>query len=217
MMNPEYPRIDRYGFTLIEVVIALAILSILSVLLFSSTRVSIRRLDVLNRTFNTDFNHRLVIKTVRNVLTETQPLMQRLGERRILLFSGRRDSMQAVVPLPSHRGGPGLYTITIGAGSGNHRGDVVMRYEPHIGGSPSRAESVTLFADTRISFRYFGLMQDQNALAWVGSWEAQRKLPKLIEFSLTNETDRHGGETHTVPLRLEFGPGQPQWTIGDGT
>lgn len=203
------------GFTLVEVMVSLAVFSMLSALLFASLQISVSRLDALDNASVEKENHRLVVETLRKILGETQPLVLASGDQRTLQFSGGRGRLEGVMPLPSHRGGPGLYRVTIGAGSGKNRTNVMLTYRPHVGDKLPQPETVILFENSTISFRYFGQTLDRDLNSWVRNWIGQRKLPRLIEYTLGGESASGLSETHTVPIRLQFGPRQPQWTLAD--
>ncbi len=206
------------GFTLIEVLIAIAIFAIVTVMLYSGLYGATKRLAVIDDAIEQSQNNHLVVATLRKLVAQTQPIFETDGNHRRLRFSGRRDEFNAVIPLPSHRGGPGLYNVTIQTRRGAAGDRVEMIYSPLVGAAYDEPESIAVFDSKKVEFSYYGRANDESPPNWSSVWLNRDRLPSLVRMELKGRDVLAEPKAFVFPLRLRFGPRQPQWVIhGNGT
>lgn len=196
------------GFSLMEVLAALALLALLLVGVYSGIRTathsvrsgsaSIERLDQI----------RSAQQFLRRELAQAmaQPIA-RDDKGDAIYFKGSAREMQYVAPLPGYLGklGPQLQQLQlVDDGAGGLRLELRLALLPPDGTPPQAlGEPQVLFDHIREgSFQYRGADPDGAALPWAGEWSSDRSLPQLVRIELQPQ-DRASWPRLDVPLRIE--------------
>lgn len=180
--TPRKVRADG-GFTIMELLVALAILALVVAMIPQALRMSGQATAMSARVERQD-----EIASVRQVIESrlrgTLALVERDGSATALLFTGRPDAIRFVSPSPTGPAGGGVY---------------VYRIEPAVDAGDSGAALVQslyrsrrrpddpvwsrklLPPGTRVSFRYFGTDTGAQAPGWTPAWRRRDALPQLIE------------------------------------
>ncbi|WP_088343225.1 MULTISPECIES: prepilin-type N-terminal cleavage/methylation domain-containing protein [Rhodomicrobium] len=206
------------GFTLVELLISLVILSLILSLIPATLRIG-------RRVWETDdaFERRQGLDSFRRYveqrLTEALPIHLRDRARGLRIeFSGEPGRLSFVAPAAAGPGGGGVYRfeLTLGdAGSGKaplvlrqslyRIGDAAGMTDAPPAGSPALEhrshEGVAGFA-----LRYFGPPEPNKPGAWHAEWPRRDALPDLVELSFTLGGPSQKIERSIVPLRLKDGP-----------
>lgn len=101
------------GFTLMELLIALVILSIIMLLMFSGLRLGSRAWEGVEAVADRTSELRLARNFIERSLRQTREIRLRLDGRRHLVFTGKQDQLEFVAPLSAHVGIPGLYILRL--------------------------------------------------------------------------------------------------------
>lgn len=186
---PPQARSRHAGFTLVEMVVAMALLSLVMLVLGSSIRsmgASAERVET--RTARTD-EMRVATAFLRDIVGRTAP--QRLETPATgLMFSGAPGGMSWVGVMPARFGPAGrhFFRLAVEQGSDGTSG-LVLRFAPWRWEQKSlpdwtRAESRVLVRDvSEVSFSYEGA---GLAEGWLTAWPAQeQKLPKRLRVLLS--------------------------------
>ena len=200
-------RAGEQGFTLIEVLVSLVLLSLLLALLGGTVRYARATWDAgarLEREAGYD-----AIAFVRARLSEAVPLYEP-GEAGIvrLNFTGAPDSLSFVAPAPNGPAGAGLYryALQVTAGREGTPGALSVRLSPYY---PKRTGDAGELAETHvladrvqsISFRYFGRKSLRAQSEWQTAWTRVDALPDLVEMTIFR-ANRDSPAVMTVELRL---------------
>ncbi len=102
------------GFTLIELVIALALVALITVLLFSGLRLGSRAWDGVDRVAERNAELRSARGFLDRSLSQTRDLVLRFDAQDHQVFAGDATSLEFVAPLSEHVGIPGLYVLRLG-------------------------------------------------------------------------------------------------------
>ena len=214
-----------HGFTLLEVLIALVLFSLLLVMLygalFSGAR-SVRAGDVQARE-NDD--KRLALSFIRRVTGETVPMFQvdRQGTR--VMFRGDNSSLQFISRLPAHYAGSGLYLLEFEA----QDEELLLRHTPldREKGMFEEdvfmdAEAISLLGDIEaIDLDYYGREAPGAEPAWHNAWDNNAQLPELVRFRFiagepgswpplviaVRSRATQGQPALSLPLEEEYGEG----------
>lgn len=185
-------RAGHRGFTLIEVLLALALLAMTFAALFSALYSTRRSVEAGERAAQSNESLRIAQTVVRNYLTGAVPLLFYDGKEHRLAFRGDPDAVRFVVGLPSHRGGGGLRAVRLGADWRGGRRALTFRYAARRAWDPANADSdasaereALLLEDAgEIRFAYFGAQDGDAEPAWRSSWHSDERLPRLVRIEV---------------------------------
>lgn len=195
-------RIDQTGFTLIEVLIALTLLSIMVVLLFTSLRIcaksweqgeskitEVNEVAVVYNFFQRylgsaiplwdDFN-----KTGRKKRTDPATL----DDKRLLSFQGTQHALQFVSFFPASAGRAGMQQFTIQSEDQGNEQLIKVTLTPFFptaeGEEWSKEEVVLLKHVKRFALSYFGVADQSGESRWLDEWQEKTAQPQLVKISL---------------------------------
>ena len=101
------------GFTLIELVIALALIGLIALLLFSGLRLGTRAWEGVETTAEQTAESRSVRNFLTQALAQVRPTQVALEGKKITVFAGDAENLEFVAPLSEHVGTPGLYILRL--------------------------------------------------------------------------------------------------------
>ncbi len=205
------------GLTLVELLVALTLLAILSVMLTGGLRFSARAWESSGSQLEDIERIQAVQRLLRRNLNSAQSSGRSARRRRATpanseqeVFVGSPESVEFYAQLPRHHAQGGLYRIVIdGVAGGGNTNILRIRWRPRETGFPDIAGGETeewtetiLFADIEgIKFEYFGKSDKNEKRAWTNSWTDSRKLPGLVRLSVEfPEGDRRRWPALTVKL-----------------
>lgn len=121
------------GFTLMELLIALVMLSLTTLLLFSGLRLGSRAWEGVETRSERDADLRLARNLIESSLRQARPVELDFDGQRRFLFSGTADQLEFVAPLSAHVGLPGLYVLRFALENdgGGHQRLVLTRWLLH--------------------------------------------------------------------------------------
>jgi general secretion pathway protein J len=102
------------GFTLIELIIALALVALITLLLFSGLRLGSRAWDGVDAVSERDAELRSAHGFMDRALMQSRDLTLTIDGEVRQLFTGGPNSLEFVAPLSEHVGIPGLYILRLG-------------------------------------------------------------------------------------------------------
>ena len=195
-MRRRPPHSIADGFTLVEVLIALTLSSVLAVLLFSGLHTYVlaantgyKHLDNLQASARTT-------AFLRSQLREMVPLtLSGQRRQRQVLFSGNTQRLAYIGNIPSHRSPGGLHHNTLTIDDNGIGAQVTFAYqrllvaedftyEAFIAHAP--ANKRVLFEDLDdASLEYYGAATDDAPAAWSSQWQRVDKLPSLVRLRLS--------------------------------
>lgn len=213
------PRRGEAGFSLLEAMVAVALVGLLSLVLVETARFSrlgyARSLESSDALRDTGETRRLLTGLIERA--EPMTLEDQNGDR-ALFFDGGPDRLTLLAPysalgLPRHRAlaalaaRPGLAVFSIGLeplegeGTGGSTRGLVLRHAPLAPASePGRAlateRPLLLGPAEALAFRYFGPEgDDEDEQAWRESWRLRRAAPVAVSAAIAG-----GGFEASAPL-----------------
>jgi general secretion pathway protein J len=189
-------RRRQRGLTLIEMVLAITILSLILLLLYHSTYTLSRTARAVES--NVEYVDSLVAthRILRRELSQLQPVA--LTDPRnapVPAFSGHRDGMRWLAPLPVHRGAFGLYWLELSVeGSGSSK-RLILEYSPMmrdvaapVGAPPPAAAAdnrvVLLENVERLDCRFLLQEGGTRQALWLPDWSEATRFPAAVRIAV---------------------------------
>ncbi len=189
-------RYRRNGFTLIEVLIAMTLLSVMVVLLFSSLRIAAESWNA-GETKVAEVNTKAVVyQFFKRHLTTIRPLpmldnQQNYQPENQQAFQGLPQSLRFVAGLPAASARKGLQLFQIALDPSNNSTLLVTltpyrETDPDVVLEPVKPE-VLLEHVAGLKFSYFGKIEDIAEAQWRDEWRVADRPPSLIKVSIQLE------------------------------
>ena len=187
------------GMTLVELLVALVLLSFLALMLTGSLRFSIRAWERSEVQMGEVARIRLAQNLIRRYLSAARASKARTRTRRgkvaarPSVFTGGPDHVEFLAPLPAHLGHGGLYRIILDmAARPNGDSDLRIRWRPDQTGFESKLgdgdeewrETILLSSIEDLTFSYFGAVDKKAEADWIGSWESALDTPTIVKLSV---------------------------------
>ncbi|WP_347989602.1 prepilin-type N-terminal cleavage/methylation domain-containing protein [Methylomonas sp. AM2-LC] len=184
------------GFTLIEMLIAMTLLGVMVVLLFSSLKIAANSWNVGEDKVVAVNKKAVVYQFFRQHLTSILPVVQTtqpelLGDATPQpSFIGQAQAMRFVGALPVSSARKGLQIFQIAANT-DDASKLMVALSPFIGGDNAQADKEVLVDHVKsYKFAYFGNIDQIGPGGWMNEWSAD-KLPKLIKVSILLDDDSY--------------------------
>ncbi len=184
------PRSPLAGFTLVELLVAISVFSLVVVLLLAGFRLANQGWDRSIAQVEKVERPRLVHGFIRRYLETAYPLWKKEDSRTVLLFSGSEDGLQFVTGMPAHLGEGGLYIIDVVVKEEEGKEKLLFSRTP---AHPDllqealgqNAKTTTLLNNAQdLSFAYFGAVEKHGEDEWAPRWEMREWLPKLVRLGV---------------------------------
>ena len=210
------PAAADKGFTLLEVLVALVMISFLLVMLYGSLYAGARNWRAGEVRAQENDDKRLVLSFIRQVTGEAIPMFRVDGQDARVMFRGDNSSLQFVSRLPAHHTGSGIYFLKLE----QEHDELLLRYTPLVGNNAMFEEDIFVDAEhisllgniETFDLDYFGRDTPETGPAWHDDWDSMNSLPELIRLSiLTYEPD--SWPPMVIAVRTHALPGLPQLTL----
>ncbi len=216
-MNKRMAR----GFTLVEVMVAVTLFSLVMVMIFNGLHSSSLSWRAGERQIAQNDTQRLELAFLRKLLSQAVPLILIDGDENPLLFKGEEDTVYFVSKLPSHRGGGGLYLLSLHVSQQDDRHTLTMTYQPatpaidlsdHL--DSEHASSLDLIENIEtLTLSYYGDKDDIDEADWHDDWDSNVRLPELISIQIETSQARRFWPELVIPIHNQAIKGQPQFSM----
>ncbi len=203
-MTPHVLNRGR-GFTLIEVLISIALLSIAFTLLLSGFRFTIKAWDAGERTSHRMSDLQVVHRVFNNMLSRAFPVTINDDSDPQFAFEGNPRSLRFAAFLPPYPTAGGLYTIELFLRSEDENELLIMKRstfdaERFFEENPGGEEMLLLKTNRDLSFAYFDAKQQEGA--WSDHWGEAARYPRMVKLAFGD------GEQFwpdiLVPIRIDM-------------
>ena len=178
------------GFTLVEVVIAMALLATIMVLLYSGLTFALRSWDAGDANGRKVADRRLGENFLRREMTELFPMRWKDATAVKFAFEGEQEHLRFVSARPAglQQGGLSLVGLQVGDGPEPRTRHLYMRRaqpdDEAVDFAPlEKADPVLLIANVEsATFSYFGAESDFAEPRWMESWPHKAQVPLLVKL-----------------------------------
>lgn len=212
--KPLRRAIDRNGFTLIEVLLALTLLALLMAGAFSSIHASTRAVDSGEKLIDRTNKLRVAQEFLRRELSQAQALVieQDPTTGETVLFEGDGETLRFVAPMPGYlgRGGPYVQQLSFEQQDGDLR--LLFRHAMHNGydadeaplEDPELVPVVLLEHIASARFEYRALDDTGKLDDWKDEWDKRGRMPLLVRISIEFEKEANQvWPEMVVPLMID--------------
>lgn len=177
------------GFTLVELLVALALFSLLATLLFGNVRFGLKAWQIGSAHAERVDSSMTAQNLLRRVISNAYPLflLDGAGHSRVD-FDGARDAVSFLGSAPMVVHGGGRFRFKVLVERQQDRSELVMTATPELADPQDRSMTTKtlLLADVdRAEFSYFGAAAAEPAGQWHDSWTQLNELPKLVRLRVT--------------------------------
>ncbi len=182
------------GFTLIEVLIALALSVLLVALLFSALHTYTLGATVAVEQVAGKQLAESIYQFIGGQLREAVPLILNTSRERDVLFYGDERKIVYIGHIPRHRSAGGLHKNSLVVSGTPPRQTLTFSYERLV--IDDRFDRKAFIAEdtgtphtlgetvSSIEFSYFGAVKLHEDPEWFGEWQVQDRLPELVRIRI---------------------------------
>lgn len=187
LVNKDHVNRRQAGFTLLELIVAITLMGLVLVVLYSGLRMGLTSWDGGEQRAEATNRLRLAQEFLRRQLAQSITVYQ-INDRQeqTVVFAGRTDEIEFVAPMLAQLGQGGLYRVRIGGADGR----LWIRWRPYLPTDPDageQRETVLLEGVSDVEWAYFGPEQDQDLESpprWRSDWASTQRRPQLVRLNL---------------------------------
>jgi general secretion pathway protein J len=218
-MTPKGPLIiSEKGFTLLELIVAVTLVALMAVALWSVFRISVRSWSRGTEFIDANQRHRNILDMVRKQIASTYGLLAPVdpssGMARYPIFNGTDTSLRFIsLNSLQFQDNPGLTLVDYEV-TQNSQGEfsLIEKEGRYLNQIPDQEESVgqgraiSIFGNlVGCSFQYFDPGDNDNPSQWVKEWDGQKigRLPVAIAMSMIYRDPKGSTQNRylVVPIR----------------
>ena len=191
--SPGRPGRRQTGFTLVEVVLAMVLLSTMMLLIYAGLSFALRAWDAGDAGGRTVADRRIGENFLRRELTEIFPMRWKDPMQVKLAFSGEAHRLRFVSTRPVGISQGGLALVNVEVEGDARRGErhLVMRRampddEAKDVAPLEQAEkpSILVMHVDSVTFSYFGSENDFSEPKWMENWSYPSRVPQMVRMSV---------------------------------
>lgn len=179
-------RPKEAGFTLLELLITITLVSFLSVMVFGGLRFGIRTWERTQGESTAVEEIQVAQGWIRRVVASTYPNYVAADPKSPRVeFSGSSDEMSFLGPSAFGVNQPGRARIRLRSVQAGNRVSLVVSEQPELARGPADAEisEELVHGLASIRFSYFGQLDAGKDVSWHEAWVGQRHLPALVRIA----------------------------------
>ena len=207
-MNLRARHAKGFGFTLLELLIAITLLVFILALLFGGMRLGARSWDAGETRSGHATHLALVQGFLRRELSQTYPYRWKKKIDTELAFAGEPDRLRFVAPIAARLGPGGLFLLSIELVADNEGNQLLLkRVIPEAdSGDFSLLDDANVEKDVlaeqveSLSFAYFGAETKESEPRWMDKWDHPKLLPYLIRIRVKFSNGREWPDLVVPPL-----------------
>lgn len=176
------------GFTLLELLVALALVALISVVLTGGIHFGARVWEASRIQTESASEILAIRRFVRERLLAARPV-RAIGDDKgegTASLSGNSAALRLVTLMPAYAARGGLYHFELAATAGDGRTALTAKWWPYGGAEAGPGSGQRRLLDGIEDFRisYFGAPGSSDAMAWYDDWRDLGALPRLISIKI---------------------------------
>jgi general secretion pathway protein J len=177
------PRDSEAGFTLVELLVALALFSLLCTLLFGNVRFGMRAWQY-GAVHAEQVDHTMVVQGVlRRLIEEAYPLFLSGDPTHPHVdFNGKQTSLDFLSSAPTAAGAGPRYRFLVATDKVAGKTDLIMMSRPELASAADSTRTILLADIERIELSYFGTTLSDSTAQWRDEWLQQAAAPQLVRI-----------------------------------
>jgi len=199
------------GFTLLELLVALTLFAVLSVLLFGALRFGMRATEAGTARLDRSSAVALAEGFLRRELADAQPLEKEADGKRTIAFDGEPGSVSFTAFPPAYLAPGGWHVLRVALDRQGATGRLVVtwrrvRADGDSGTVSPPGHAVLLDGVSSVAFGYFGATTEGERPQWHEHWQDASALPALVRLRIAF------GDGKRVPdLIVSLRAADPPW------
>jgi general secretion pathway protein J len=197
------------GFTLVELLVAVTLIGLLTVILFNGLRIGTRAQSAVSGRIDRSSNMMLVEDFLQNVLTGARPLRKGIDPSSSPVeFDGEPDSVSFVVTPPAYLALGGFHLLHIGLERGVDAPRLMVSWQslprgPATAPPSTLKPSVLLDKVQAVRFAYFGEADANQIPQWLDRWVDRDDLPQLVRVRIVLADGARAPDLIVAPRLVE--------------
>ncbi|MEM7251182.1 MAG: prepilin-type N-terminal cleavage/methylation domain-containing protein [Pseudomonadota bacterium] len=182
----ELPR----GFTLVEMLVGLALFSLVSVALYGSLQAGMRTSEAGTERADAMQELRIVSGFLRRELEDVFPLINVQKGKRGAVFEGEADWVKFAVDRPALRGPGGLYEVRIENTREDGKRVIAMSWNllhPDLIDEEDAVQTRIIAEDLEATFSYFGRQKRTEDPEWHETWSSESETPMMVRVEFDSD------------------------------
>jgi general secretion pathway protein J len=179
------------GFTLLEILVAVMVLSVLAALVYGMLRLGMRSWEAATTRIEASELTRIGWTFVQSSLNDARSVPSRHEDDPGIHFFGAHDALEFVAELPAHLAPGGLYALRLYLDSGAGQGPARLQVEAvHFADYENRVQDeelprAVLAEDVAaLELAYYGASADSAESGWTDTWSGRETLPLLVRMQV---------------------------------
>jgi general secretion pathway protein J len=212
--RPHTARRGEAGFTLLEIMVAMVVLSMIVTTSFGALRLADRSWEAGLARSNESETLRAVAALLQRQFKQALPLSWSEDKQTTIAFNGAREQLRFIAPAPQHHGATGLfeYTLVAEADETSNSTRLLLYYRLHDPGSAGfapdgsdRQRVLLVDALQAASFDYYGSPVADDPPRWHTQWNDDADaFPLLVRARLVNLAEQRPWPELVLALHAEL-------------
>lgn len=184
---------DEAGFTLIEMLVTLALIALLSMVMIGGI-VQMRSMSALSQRNDTNTQFEALGNYLDRVIANAKPLaLIKDNPERLLVFDGAADHMRFISIVRTGSDQLNLREVELKVLVNGNASDLIQSSSPRRLSGSSISSNPVLIADVKsVTFKYLGRQLAASAIPsdWQTSWNEPGRLPRAVRITVAAERAR---------------------------
>lgn len=183
------------GFTLLELLIAMALMGLVLVMVYGSLRLGMRSWNASAQRAESLNEVRLIEDFIRRQLRQSMTVYREDPEQgQVAVFEGDADRLTFVAPMLSYLGMGGLYVIQFDVVDNHGSSGLRMLWSPYrpiaesllkSKATPAPEETILVSGVADLQWEYFGAPEENQEPQWYDRWPGVQQRPQLVRLNLS--------------------------------
>ena len=198
------------GFTLLELLVVMSILTLIMTASFGAIRLGTRSLAAGITQADETEQVRATADFLRRRFAQLATIVDEINAEPVVSFSGDQQRIRFIAPAPQHAENAGLFVYKLTTLGRYNEQSLLLTYAPYDPGSGNFAvaedaqQLVLVEHLSEIRFEFFGENYEREAPAWYGAWSGEQAgFPQMIRIRLATAKSRADWPDLTFAIRVE--------------